>query len=332
VVVIAGAPDLNRDPRDGEYALRSSAYGPGGLAVSRDGTIYYRVYHDDDGRVVRLGKDGRIQLNAVGIAADQLLVHGNDLWLLAAKSGMAITKISLADWRQTPIIDWTTQAAAATIDVTGTLGTSISDGAKRELYSEWSGGRIFLRADGTPIIVSGAGRLFEVMGPGRLREWSPPGYAKALSGLTKGKRLRPADATIDENGQVTLLGRAGLLYIPRTGRARYIRFPSSAAAFPPWSAMITAGHGDVLLLGGTTATQRTPHPTIVRGDGRMEHLSWGAFKWCPGTSGGLSTIASALPGGIVRREDGVILMNDRRCGQIYAFKLPVRLKGSPFED
>ncbi|MFB4305365.1 hypothetical protein [Actinomadura sp. GTD37] len=331
-VVIAGSPGLNKDPRDGEFALRSSAYGGGGLAVSRDGTVYYRVYHGEDGRIVQLGKDGRIQLNAVDIAPDQLLVQGGDLWLLAAKSGMAITKVSLADWKQTPIVDWTTRAAGKGIKVTGASGDPIGDGEKSGLYSDWAGARLFSRADGTPIVVSSAGRMFEALGPERLREWSPPGYAKALSGLTNGKGLRPEDAVTDENGQSTLLGKAGLVYIPRTGRARYVRFPASTAALPPWSALVTTGQGDVLLLGGTTATRRTPRPTIVRADGRMERLSWGGFKWCPGAAGGLAAIASALPAGAVRQQNGTILLNDRRCGQVYAFNLPARLDGVSFED
>lgn len=325
VVVIAGSPDLNEDPRDGDYALRSSAYGGGGLAVSRDGTIYYRVYHGDDGRVVRLGKDGRIQLNAVDIVPEQLLVQGNDLWLLAAKSGIALTKVSLADWKQTPIIDWTTRAAAETIKVADALGGSLPDGEKGGLYRDWPGSKLFLRADGTPIVVSGAGRMFEILGAENLREWSPPGYIEALARLTNGHGLQPEDALTDRNGQAVVLGRSGLLYIPRAGRARSVRFPSSTAALPPWSAMIAAGHDDVLLLGGTTATQRTPRPTVVKASGRMERLQWGEFKWCSGAGGGLATIASALPAGAVRQENGVILLNDRRCGQVYAFKLPVRL-------
>ncbi|MEV4676191.1 hypothetical protein AB0K34_31485 [Actinomadura sp. NPDC049382] len=327
-VVIAGSPELNRDPRDGEFALRSSAYGGGGLAVSRDGTLYYRVYHGREGRIVRLGKDGRIQLRAVDIAADQMFVQGNDLWLLAAKSGLAVTKVALTDWKQSPIIEWT--APSATVEVAGVNGAALPEKEARGLYRDWSGAKFFARADGTPIVVSRAGRMFEVVGSGTLREWSPPGYSEALAKVAAGGGLRPEDAVTDQNGQTILLGRAGLLYVPRTGKARYVRFPASTAALPPWSAMIALGNGDVLLLGGTTPTQTTPRPTIVRADGRMERLSWGGFKWCPGAGGGLATIASALPGGVVRRADGTIVLNDRRCGQVYAFKLPEPLSGTPF--
>ncbi|QKW39638.1 hypothetical protein HUT06_41080 [Actinomadura sp. NAK00032] len=327
-VVIAGSPELNKDPRDGEFALRSSAYGGGGLAVSSDGTLYYRVYHGREGRVVRLGKDGRIQLHAVDIAADQMFVQGNDLWLLAAKSGLAVSKVALSDWEQSPVIEWTAQSA--TVKVLGANGVALSKGDARRLYRDWTGAKFFARPDGTPIVVSRAGRMFEVTGPEVLREWSPPGYAEALAKVAAGKGLRPEDAVTDEDGQSILLGRAGLLYIPRTGKARYVRFPASAAALPPWSAVIGIGNGDALLLGGTTPIRTTPRPTIVRADGRMERLSLGGFKWCPGGGGGLTTIASALPGGVVKRADGTIVLNDRRCGQVYAFKLPEPLSGTPF--
>ncbi|MEU8341990.1 hypothetical protein AB0C74_09855 [Spirillospora sp. NPDC048832] len=327
VVVIAGSPKLNKDPRDGEFAVQSSAYGAGGLAVAADGTLYYRVYHGQDGRIVQLGRDGRIQLHAVDIAADRMFVQGNELWLLTAKSGLAVTKVALPAWKQTPIIQWTTPSA--TVEVADARGEALPDGKARSLYRDWSSAKFFARADGTPIVVSRAGRMFEVVGAGRLREWSPPGYAEALAKVAAGEGLRPGDAVTDETGQAILLGKGGLLYVPRTGKTRYVQFPASVAALPPWSALIGIGNGDVLLLGGTTPTRTTPRPTIVRADGRMERLSWGDFTWCRGAGGGPATIASALPSGVVKRADRTIVLNDRRCGQVYAFKLPKPLTGTP---
>ncbi|WP_157430364.1 hypothetical protein [Actinomadura macra] len=329
VVIIAGDPALNRDARDGEFALRSSAYGGGGLAVSSDGTVYYRVYFGREGRVVRLGRDGRVQLNAVDVVAEQMIANGHDLWLLGSGPGIAITKVSFTDWRETRIVDWTTRVASKTLKVVDASGTSFSRHEMDELYRDWSGAKIFLRADGTPVIVSTSGRLFEVRGPEKFQEWTPPGYVKALAGVIGGGGFQPQDTVTDEQGQSILLGRTGILYIPRDRPARHVRFPASMATLPPWSAITVTGQESVLLLGGTTTTQSAPRPTLIRADGRMERLDWGTFKRCPGADGTLAAVASALPGGVVRTSDGTIVMNDRRCGQIYAFKLPEKLEGEP---
>lgn len=330
VVVIAGNPAINRDPRDGQYALQSSAYGGGGLAVSVDGTIFYRVYYSREGRIVRLGKDGRVALNVVNIVPDQMFIRGNDLWLVGANSGLAVTRVSISDWKQERIIQWDARTRLKGVEVVDHSGMPFSVDELKRLYADWKGAKMVIRADGTPVVVARSGRLFEILGPQRLREWIPAGYAQALGKVADDKQFDPEDAVLDDEGDLILLGAKGIVHIPRAEVARQVRFPESVAKLPPWTAVTPLGQGSVLLLGGTTATQNTPRPTIVRPDGRLELLSWGSFRWCAGSDGTLAAVASALPGGVVRRNDGTLLLNDKRCGQVYAFRLPDRLVGTPY--
>ncbi|WP_329518769.1 hypothetical protein [Spirillospora sp. NBC_01491] len=330
-VIIAGDTNLNRDPRDGEYGLRSSAYGGGGIAISAGGDIYYRVYYDSEGRVARLGRDGKVSLYGVDIVPDQMVIYGDDLWLIAAGFGIKVLRVSVAGWRQAEVIKWMDLKDSKNIEVRDSAGGSLSASVKLQLYPNWKGAKLVVRADGVPIVISKTGMLFEVRGPGRLDEWRPLGYGDALAKVVEEGEFQPSDAVLDDQGGLVLLGHGGIIRLPRTGSATSVRFPKSVSRLPSWSTVVSAGQGAVVLLGGMKASAIAPRPTLVRRDGRMERLSWGGFVRCDKFDGSLSSVASAMSSGSVRAADGSILMNDKGCGRVYSFKLPDRLAGSAFE-
>lgn len=85
--------------------------------------------------------------------------------------------------------------------------------------------------------------------------------------------------------------------------------------------------GSILLLGGTSAFQREPRPTLVRPDGRLVKLALGGPQWCDQFDGTLAAVVSANPGGLARMPNGDYVLNDKNCGRIYRFRLPKTLTG-----
>ncbi|MEU6035905.1 hypothetical protein ABZ801_10885 [Actinomadura sp. NPDC047616] len=328
-VIIAGDPGLDRPPRDGEYALRASAYSDGGLAVDpRSGAVYFPTAGSEGRSIARIERDGRLTLIRSQNHADQLGISGNELWVLSSQGRPHLTSISLSTLQTT--FDLDLSRIPERIQITNPSGDPLSDPERSRLEADLSGSSFTIRGDGIPVIASRAGRIFELSKTRELREWIPDGYAEALRQTTEGKEFRLMSLAPAERRGVIVLGRNGLVRVDDSGHSKAIRFPTSDGGRPPWSAALSLDDGSILLLGGTTETQRTPRPTLVRPDGSLELLSFGGPRWCDEFDGSLAVVASANPGGLAKRTDGTYVISDKDCGKVYSFTLPPRLSGSPY--
>ncbi|GLZ14781.1 hypothetical protein Acsp04_50160 [Actinomadura sp. NBRC 104425] len=330
VVIIAGDHNINRDPRDGEYALQTSAYTNGGLAAAGDGRIMFEVVHGREGRIARLEHNGRITLLKLGNVPSQLAVHGNDLWLMSAYSGFDLTKASLATLGQEVQLAWDS-ALGEKLSVVTDSGRPASKTKREEIAESLQDARFNLRADGTPIIARKDGELFEVPEIGTIRRWHPEGYDKALAKVSAGTTFDTTYVASDSRtGEMAILGHQGIIWIPRTGAASGLRFPQSARSLPPWTVAAQLGDGSTLLLGGVNATHRTPRPVRASKDKGLTLLSWGEARRCDEFDGSLATIGSAFPGGIARLPDGSLVISDKMCGRVYSFRMPDDPAGRPY--
>ncbi|WP_344953148.1 hypothetical protein [Actinomadura miaoliensis] len=328
-VIIAGDHNLNRDPRDGEYALQTSAYTNGGLAAAGDGRIMFQVVYGRDGRIARLERDGRITLMKLGNVPTQLAVHGNDLWLMSAYSGFDLTKASLATLGQEVHLAWNS-ALGETLSVVTPSGQPVSKAKRKEIADSLRDARFNLRSDGTPIIARKDGQLFEVPRKGAIRSWHPEGYDTALAKVSAGTSFDTTYvAGASSTGEMAILGRQGIIWIPRTGAASGLRFPEATRSLPPWTVATQLKDGSTLLLGGVNATQRTPRPALASKDKGLTLLPWGEAKRCDEFDGSLATIGSAIPGGIARLPDGSLAISDKMCGRVYSFRMPDNLARNP---
>ncbi|MFC6933093.1 hypothetical protein ACFQHO_23960 [Actinomadura yumaensis] len=295
VVTIAGDYKVRGEPRDGEYALRTSAYGDGGLAIGGDGTPYFGVLSGGDSRIAHVDSTGRLATWKLGNIPNQLDVQGDALWLMSSFSGLDLTRVSLKTLKQEVYVSWKSRLPGR-LAVKSPSGRPIADDERSRLDRYWAGSRFVLRSDGVPVLVSKAGDLFEVAQHGELRQWHPSGYESALRKASGGKILDPTFATRDRSGGLILLGRRGLVRVPRDAGASGVAFPESTAKLPPWTGAAALNDGSILLLGGTTATGHTPRPTLEKPDGTMVRLDWGAPRSCAEFDGSLAVIGSAKPG------------------------------------
>jgi hypothetical protein len=330
VVIIAGDYRNNEDPVDGTYAVQANASSLGGLAVGPDGSVYFPIPISDQGRIARVTPDGRFHILPFETIAKQIAVEDESLWLMSSYSdGFSLTRISMPDNKKTLYVGWHSQAGN-NLKVVPSPGKAITKKQRQELEGYWANSVFSLRSDGAPIIASSRGELFESLGDGKLQRWDPPGYKNALDQIAKDQQLKPLAMSQDGNGGLAILGRSGIVRIPSAGTAQVIKFPPSTANFPPWSSMAPLDGGSILLLGGVSAMQDTPRPTRVLPNGTLELLPWGSSKRCDEFDGTLSTIGSLEPGGAGRRPDGSIVVSDRQCDRVYAFRPPNPLSGSPY--
>ncbi|MFF4236008.1 hypothetical protein ACFYYL_09115 [Actinomadura geliboluensis] len=327
-VVIAGSPDDYRPPRDGDYAVRSSAQSDGGLTVDPStGLTYYRTAGSADPRIARIERDGRLTTFRVRNPGDQLAIAAGELWIMSAAKALRLSKISLAGLREQDVLP---SEGGRTPQITAPSGRPLAPGRQRQMNRAWEGARFAIRGDGVPVIVTRGGELFEVAGAGRLRQWTPAGYEAAVRKVAGTGELRPRDAAADERRGLVVLGVRGLVHVRAERAASAVRFPASTEKSPPWSAVAPLPGGSALLLGGTSAFQREPRPVLVRPDGTLELLAFGGPAWCDQFDGTLAAVASAEPGGLARAPDGSYVLSDKNCGRIYRFRLPENLSGSTY--
>jgi hypothetical protein len=261
--------------------------------------------------------------------ANRIEVRGDNLWLMtSANAGIDLVKVSLATNGETPYFGWNSRFGKQPIVLDGS-GNRLSEAEQRKLDHHWGDSAFGLRG-GTPIIANKRGELFESLGKGTLRRWDPQGYSAALREVTNKKYFSPTSIANDHSGGLVILGRQGLIRIPATGTARGIIFPNSVTELPPWNSVIELDDGSIILLGGASTTKPTPHPARVRPDGVLERLNWGGEKYCNGFDGTLAIVGSAEIGGVGKRPDGTIVVNDLSCGQIYAIQLPATMQGTPY--
>ncbi len=326
VVVIAGSPENYDPPRDGEYAIRSSAQSEGGLAVdSASGAIYLRVVSGSDKPVERIEPDGTLTVFHPKNPGDQLGLTRETLWIMSSYKGVRLSKMSLTSLAETEMLN---TGRGHEIEVLDPSGDPL-DARKREgLRETWADSRLVIRGDGVPVIVSRAGRLYEVAGPDKIREWNPTGYGEVLGNLTKGADLRPASAVAVGSNGLLILARSGLLQIG-DGRARGIRIRMLSHGLPEWSAALPLDDGSTLLLGGTSAAEPDPRPGLVRQNGKLELLTYGKRRRCEGFDGSMGVLASSDPVGTSRMNNGDFVVADQTCGRVYRVRPPRQLAGVP---
>ncbi|WP_165975978.1 hypothetical protein, partial [Actinomadura rubrisoli] len=327
VVVIAGEPENYRTARDGEYAVKASAMSDGGLAVDpANGLVYFRALGNDDPRVQRIERDGRVTILRVKNWGDQVAIFSDDLWIMSSSRGPWLSRTTLPTLKETDLIN---DENGNMVKVLAPSGDPLPSKDLKGLSKYWSDSRFVIRSDGVPIIVSRAGSLFEAVGPNRLKEWEPEGYEDALRDVSQDKELRPSDVVTDGKGGIVVLAAGGLLRVAGDGRTQGVRFRAPSGSLPSWSAVLPLDNGSVLLLGGTSALEPSPRPALVRPNGSIEILSFGGRRACGEFDGSMAVIASANPGGIAKMPDGSYVMHDGACGRVYRLRLPNRLSGAP---
>ncbi|NEA29752.1 hypothetical protein [Actinomadura bangladeshensis] len=232
--------------------------------------------------------------------------------------------MSLSDLRERDVLR---SDGGRKMTILGPSGRRLAPDEQKKLDGSWEGSRFTVRGDGVPIIVSRAGDLFEVVGEGKVREWQPEGYELARREIGGTDDLRPRDTVPDGTHGLIVLGTRGLIRVRPERAAQAVRFPEAAKGLPPWSAVTPLTDGSALLLGGTSAFQREPRPTLVRADGRLVKLALGGPQWCDQFDGTLAAVASSDPGGLARMPNGDYVLSDKNCGRIYRFRLPKTLTG-----
>ncbi|CND66122.1 Uncharacterised protein [Mycobacterium tuberculosis] len=326
VVVIAGSPENFSPPRDGEYAIKSGAQSDGGLAVDpATGQIYYRLAGGTPPRVARIERDGRISTFHIHNPGDQLAIASGELWIMSSAKADRLSRMSLSDLRERDVLR---SDEGRKMTILGPSGRRLAPDEQRKLDRSWKGSRFTIRGDGMPVIASRTGDLFEVVGDGKVREWEPEGYETALREIGGTDDLRPRDMAPDGPRGLIILGIRGLIRVSPDRPAEAVRFPEAAEDLPPWSAVTPLTGGSALLLGGTSAFQREPRPTLVRPDGRLVKLALGGPQWCDQFDGTLAAVASADPGGLARMPNGDYVLSDKNCGRIYRLRLPKTLTGT----
>jgi hypothetical protein len=321
--IIAGDYRINKDPVDGAFAVRTSAYSNGGLTVAADGSLYVPVsYGYRSGRIARITTDGHLHLLPFSTIANQVATSGEALWLMtSAASGTDLVHVALSTNKETPYFGWHSRYGDHPT-VLDASGDELPQAEQRRLDAYWGNSALGLRADTKPIIASNNGELFEALGDGKLKQWEPKGYSGALTKVRGGEKFDTTAVASDQKGGLLVLGRKGLIRIPTSSKAHGITFPNSDAGVPPWTSAIDLNDGSVLLLGGVADTNPAPRPTRIRPDGRLEPLDWGAYKYCGSFDSTLAIVGSADVRGAARRPDGSIVVNDLNCGQVYAFSMP----------
>ena len=326
VVVIAGSPQNHEPPRDGEYAVESSARSEGGLAIDAgNGVIYLRVLGGGDKPVERIERDGTLTVLRPKAPGDQLGFTPGTLWIMSSYKGLRLTKMSLSNLSETKVLD---SDEGPAIQVLGPSGSPLRERRQATLRKSLAGARFVVRGDDIPVIVSQAGDLYEVAGPDKIKQWRPQGYPEAMHGLVGDADLRPASAVP--------LGGRGLLLVAPTGllritddRAQGIRIHMRAGGLPDWSAVLPLEDGSALLLGGTSAVEPSPRPGLVRPDGRLEVLSYGKRQICDDFDGSMAVLASADPVGMGRMKNGDYVVVDQACSRTYRVRLPSSFAGVP---
>ncbi|MQY04096.1 hypothetical protein [Actinomadura macrotermitis] len=322
-VVIAGAPNLNGTPHDGEYALQASATSNGGLAVGPDGSIYFPARYLATYQLARITPDGRLHLLPVYSASDQITISGANLWMLSSRSqGLRLEKIALSNFQKEI---WLDEKPPMLVDA---HQRPLSRKESNDLLSPtgWGDAKLTMRADGTPVVVSARGELFEALGHNKLRPWSAPGHSSAVKSLRRETNFKVADVSDDGKGNLAILGNSGVLRIPSTGAATAVLFPQRVLQRPSrWAAALALANGSVVLLGTQDTQPDDLPPAMVTPDGRLDTLSWGPSTHCGPTDDSLAMIRSASPGKIVRHPSGAYVITDLGCGRIYMFRLPEKL-------
>jgi hypothetical protein len=326
VVTIVGSPENYDPPRDGEYAVRSSAQSEGGLAVdSSSGAIYLRVVSGSDKPVERVERDGTLTVLHPENPGDQLGLTPGTLWIMSSYKGVRLSKMSLSGLAETEMLN---TGRGHEVEVLDPSGDPLDVRKRERLREAWADSRFVVRGDGVPVIVSRVGRLYEVAGPGMVREWNPTGYAEALGNLTKGADLRPTSAVAVGPDGLLILAPSGLLRIG-DGRARDIRIHMLSQGLPQWSAAIPLDDGSTLLLGGTSALEPEPRPGLVRPDGKLEILTYGKRRRCEEFDGSMGVLASSDPVGTGRMNNGDFIVADQTCGRVYRVRPPRHSAGVP---
>ncbi|GAA1791448.1 hypothetical protein GCM10009735_23990 [Actinomadura chokoriensis] len=120
VVIIAGAPDNFASPRDGEYAIKSSAESDGGLAVDPDsGLIYLRALSGGDKIIERIERDGTITTLHPKHTGDQLAISRGALWTMSSYEGVRLSRVSLTTLAETEVLDTIGERPVQVLDFAG---------------------------------------------------------------------------------------------------------------------------------------------------------------------------------------------------------------------
>ncbi|MBW8482055.1 hypothetical protein [Actinomadura parmotrematis] len=330
VVTIAGAPDINTTPRDGEYALRSSAFSDaGGLAVTDAGIPYFEVIYQQKGAIAYIDRTGRIGLLRLGSLPDQLSAQGNDLWLMSSGYGINLVRASPTTLNQVTYFSWRTPLPNR-LTVKDAAGRVLSGEDRRTADEYWRGSRFAVRGDGVPIVVSRRGDLYEARGGGELVEWRVPGYEKARTEASAHGGFVLGPVASDGRGGLVVVTKSGAVRVPQRGSASASRFPATARALPLWDAALVLKDGSVLLLGGAKPTEPIAMSSLLRTDGTLIRLDWGPVKNCRQFDGSLADLGGIKAGGAAMRKDGTIIVSDRYCGRILAFRLPEEMTGEAY--
>ncbi|MFC5750361.1 hypothetical protein [Actinomadura rugatobispora] len=321
VVIIAGDHTVERDPRDGEVALKTSAYTDGGLAVAGDGVVYFQVSHRNGGRIARLERDGTISLMKLGNVPNQLALHGGLLWVFSSYRGLDLAKVDRKSLSQSTVIAWKT-ASGEKLRVVSEEGRTLSSRERVEVDRYWPGSRFAVRDDGNPMVVSRRGDLYEAT-DGILRRWKPPGYEEALARVAGEEEFGPTDIRSDGKGGLILLGSRGVIRLPRDGRAVEASLATRKGEKSPYVVAVPYNNDSLLLLGEPVGVDRRPASALLKRDGTVESLAWGRPRvLCEDFDGSMTAIAAASPGGAARRPDGSIVISDKFCGRVLAFRAP----------
>ncbi|MEU5880306.1 hypothetical protein [Spirillospora sp. NPDC047279] len=329
-VIIAGDTSNDRPPVDGEYALRTGANGTGAIAVSTDGTVYFPASSQLGHRLARISRDGRLHVLPIATEADRLIIKADTLWLMtASKNTVALESRPLRDLNRSTNLLTAQGPGGRSPLVVNSNGQALPGTEQRRLISSLGSADFSLRQDGTPILVTEEGALYEVLGGNRIRPWSPSGYRAALKANSGSGHFQLMDVVTDDQGDVLLLGDKGLVRIPSRGSATGVRFPSAVEKLPSWTTMLPLRNGTIVLLGSTEVRASPPSPGLLTPAGELRTVNWGAQPSCWKFSGTLSAVQSAQLGGVAAHPDGYYLATDFGCSTIIAFKLTAPLSGTP---
>ncbi len=239
-----------------------------------------------------------------------------------------MTRVSIATHAKTEIVNLSDFKHG--VKMLDAKGAPVATTIREEWSKDWRDARFMIRGDGTPVIVSGEGRLLEVQEKNDFREWEPKGYPAALRRLTKKAKLRPTDIVPLGRQGALILGEGGLIRIDDNGELREVAIPPTVGGFQMWTTAVPLADGSTLLLGGHSAQEKEPRVGLVRPTEDVVTASFGRAVPCDRFDGSLASVAASDPGGVAHLPDGSYVISDKECGRIYNFRLPDRLTGTPY--
>jgi hypothetical protein len=337
VVVLAGNGE-QKNPVNGAYATRSPIYASGAIAAAPDGSIFTFADNGQHRVLVQIATNGRVRvlpIKAMRTDRQVLAATSTNLWWMSTAPGNSwLTRFSLDGMNEAVYFGSPQNNPQDLIFVDG-RNRDLPAAEQRRLVKQWKPSAMAVRNDGTPVVATEDGNLYEARGDGKIRLWKPAGYAAAVAEVQgrggSGKRgldLAPSVMLLDGKGGLVVAGQ-GIVHIPERGEATATQLRISSEIRWTWGGGVLLDDGSVVVTNAAPNGSTDPRRVLrIASDGSMYELPMSGQRACSVNSplGRMSVIGEL--GGPSRRSDGSLAIT--ACGRVIGFRLPSPQEEHPF--